>query len=409
MRRRCLFGLCILLPAVAFALLHGAAQETPVVPAKHTAPPVDLTTLSAPQRLAYLAARRGTDWLRRTNKQDGKFVYGFLPDLRAPLEGDSYLAQAGATFALARAAAYFGDEASLAISRQALLTLLLETTTDRHDKTLRFTAAPAQLVNRLASHGQLVLAVHALPSPGQDLLEQADQLCNYVRRQQQADGSLRPVEGETDARAAASDDALACAGLALHGLMRSHKLRPAAWKPELAAKARAFAEGCWQRKKTLPLAVSHVPAFAETYLLTKEAAQAELAFAMADWLCTLQYTPADPVAPAWVGGFRPWADGRAVALAPDVRSAEVAAALAAASRAARAAGDLPRLQRYRGAVEACLPFLVALQYTEARTQHFVPEYRPALLGAFHASAQDGKIRIDYAQHALAAMVGYLEE
>src|SRR5207302_6205831 len=94
----------------------------------------DLTTLTPQQRQAYMAARRATDWLRRTNRQDGRFVYGLLPDLRVLVPGDSYIAQAGAAFALARAGRYLGDEPALAISRQALLTLLLETVVDPQAK-----------------------------------------------------------------------------------------------------------------------------------------------------------------------------------------------------------------------------------------------------------------------------------
>ena len=129
---------------------------------------------------------------------------------------------------------------------------------------------------------------------------------------------------------------------------------------------------------------------------------------MTDWLCSLQYEPGDAVRASWVGGFRPCIDGQAVQLTPDIRSAEAAECLAQACRVARAAGNLPRLQRYRRALESSLQFLQTLQYTEKRTQHFVEDYRPALLGAFHASAQDGKMRIDYTQHAVSALVLYLE-
>src|SRR5205823_7133397 len=106
---------------------------------------------------------RGMDWLRLTNKQDGKFVYGFLPALRTPMEGDSYLAQAGAAFALARASRFFHDDPAAAVARQALLTLLLETATDAKDASARPPATPPHLVNRLAGNGQLVLAIHELP------------------------------------------------------------------------------------------------------------------------------------------------------------------------------------------------------------------------------------------------------
>jgi hypothetical protein len=418
MRRHLLHGLCLLVPAAAASLLlaQGPPPPAPVTPAKHAEPapppaakPLDVAKLSPQHRLFYLAARRGMDWLRRTNKQDGKFVYGFLPDLRAPLEGDSYTAQAGAAFALIRAARFFGDESSLAVGRQALLTLLLETTTDAKDKDVRYTAAPPHLVNRLASHGQVVLAIHEVPGPGEDLVTQADQLCNYLARQQRGDGALAVTEAGEDAKAALRDDALAAAGLALHGLMRSQKLRPAAWKVEMARKACAFYRGRWPEKKGLAMAVGQTPAWAEAYLLTQDKALADLVFAMNDWLCTLQYDRGDAVPAAWAGGFRPWADGQALPVAPDIRSAEAAESLAEACRAARAAGDLPRLERYRRALEACLQFLLTLQYTEARAQHFVEAYRPAVLGAFHASHQDGKLRIDYTQHAVSALVQYLQD
>jgi hypothetical protein len=54
-----------------------------------------------------------------------------------------------------------------------------------------------------------------------------------------------------------------------------------------------------------------------------------------------------------------------------------------------------------------LQFLITLQYTEANTQHFADWYRPAMLGAFHASHQDGTLRIDYTQHAVCALIQYL--
>jgi hypothetical protein len=419
MRRRLLYALFVLLPGgVIFIMVATGAQgpPSPVVPAKlvESAPPPaargqDPAKLTPQQRLCSVAAHRGMDWLRRANKQDGKFVYGFLPDLRAPLEGDSFTAQAGAAFALARAARFFADEPSLAVSRQAMLTLLLETTTDPQDKDARHTAAPPQLVNRLASQGQLVLAICELPVAGKDLLDQADQMCNYLRKQQQPNGALLVTETGDDMKSASREDALACAGLALHGLVRSQKLRPAPWKLDVASKARAFAQSCWLQKKNVPLVVSHTPACAQAYLLTQEQPYADLVFAMNDWLCTLQYAPSDTTRTDWAGGFRPWTDGQAAALAPDIRSAEAAESLAEACRVARAAGDLPRLQRYTRALEACLQFLLTLQYTENRVQHFVEAYRPAIVGAFHASAQDGKLRIDCTQHALSALVMYLEQ
>lgn len=54
-----------------------------------------------------------------------------------------------------------------------------------------------------------------------------------------------------------------------------------------------------------------------------------------------------------------------------------------------------------------LQFTTRLQYTEADSQ-FADWYRPRLVGGFHASARDGVLRIDYSQHALSALVQYLD-
>ena len=54
---------------------------------------------------------------------------------------------------------------------------------------------------------------------------------------------------------------------------------------------------------------------------------------------------------------------------------------------------------------ACI--LMSLQYT-ATAEHFVEAFRPSILGAFHASPQDGNLRIDYTQHPVCAMVQYLD-
>src|SRR5205085_7018488 len=171
-----------------------------------------------------------------------------------------------------------------------------------------------------------------------------------VRRLQQSDGSLRLAELADDAKGTAQEDTLACAGLAVQAIIVSQKRRPSPWKLEMARKARAFSHACWQQKKSVPLAVSHTPAWSEAYLQTQEQAYADLVFAMNDWLCTLQYDPGDSVRADWAGGFRPWVDGQAVMLPPDIRSAEAAEILAQACRVARAAGDLPRLQRHRRAL-----------------------------------------------------------
>jgi hypothetical protein len=95
-------------------------------------------------------------------------------------------------------------------------------------------------------------------------------------------------------------------------------------------------------------------------------------------------------------------------LPPQASSASAAFSLAEASQIARQAGDLQRYQRYRQATERCLQFLATLQYTEANTQHFAEWYRPALLGGFHSSHQDGNLRLEQTHQTVSALLSYLQ-
>ena len=196
-------------------------------------------------------------------------------------------------------------------------------------------------------------------------------------------------------------------GPALYAVIRSQTLRPAAWKLEALRKARPYYDAYWKQNKNMPMLAWHTAAYTEGYLVTRETDFAETVFDMNDWLCGLQYQQSLPARAAWVGGFQPWVDGKVVPVAPDVGSGVAAASLAEACRLARSAGDVQHYQRYRQALESGLQFLTSLQYTEANTQHFADWYRPALIGGFHASHQDGNLRPDYAQHTLSALVQYL--
>ncbi len=393
---------------VVFAVAASSGQDRGVVPAvalkpipESSAGTRDLTKLSPQDRQFYLSAKSGMEWLARMNKTDGRFLPGFLPALRVPVEGDHFLNQAGAAFALARAASFFQDDRAAALAKQALLTLLLETAVDAKSKT-RFTAAPDAFVNRLQSAGMLLMAIHELPNPAADLLENADQLAHYLQLQVQANGSF-VVDAEEEGTKGVIMQC--CTGPALHGLILSQARQPAAWKVDALRKACTYHHAWWRQNKNMAMIPEHTAAYAEAYLTTKERPFADAVFEMNDWLCGLQYTSVDPRRSHWAGGFPLSSEGKGSVAAPDITSANAATSLAEACRVARAAGDAARLARYRTALGNCLVFVVGLQYTEANTPHFTEWYRQNfLLGGFHLSHQEGNLRIEYAQQAVAALV-----
>lgn len=404
---------CVSLGASWAALSFTQAQNQLPAPAPKVDPPQrDLSRYSPLQRQMYLSAQRGADWLYRSNRPDGRFEYGFIPALTTKLEGDHFLRQAGAAYALARAARLTGDERHAAVARQAVLTLLLETDTENIPGTkdsLRRTTLPSVVVNRLASAGLLVLAINELPGPADDLLLQSQQLCAYIVRQQQNDGSLAFGDGPADTQTMASDpDGInTYPGIALYALMRSQQHRPATWKVDVVRKALAYYRPCWQKNKNMAFVPWQSAAYAEAFLATREQPFADAVYEMNDWLCGMQYTSLDPRRPLSVGGFMACVDGKPAPMPPQINSAFYAEGLVEACRTAKQAGELQRYQRYRDSVERCLQFLTTLQYTEGNTQHFADWYRPRLLGGFHASHQDGNLRIDYTQHAVSTLVQYL--
>ncbi|HZZ79905.1 MAG TPA: hypothetical protein VFE62_15405 [Gemmataceae bacterium] len=398
----------LLVPLTGF-LLHSHAQTPMAAPKARTA-----DKLPEAAQPIFFSGFRAMEWLKLTNKPDGRFVYGFQPSLRVPLDGDNFPSQAGATFALARASRYYRDGRGAAISRQAALTLIgLETMVDPQDATLRYTAAPPTAVERLSSNGYLISAIHELPDAdkSKDLLDQAEQLCTYLRQQQQSDGMLFVKSAGTTIKSGSPELDADRAGVALQGIIRSNKHRPAPWKLEMLRKARTAYFAAWKDKKSVALVCSHTPAYAEAFAQTKDkdTSFADAVFAMNDWLIELQYHE-EPGSPRrhWNGGFRRYRDGVVEQSAPEISSSWCAESLAEACRVAKLSADLPRYERYERALMANLHFLMSLQYTGAKTQHFVEKFRPSILGAFHASHQDGNIRIDYTQHSLSAMVQYLD-
>jgi hypothetical protein len=388
-----------------------APAPATVKPVAHLQPAskLDPAKLSLLEREIYLAGQRGAEWLQRANRPDGRFVYGYLPALRTAMEGDHYLQQVEATWALARAARFYRDEKAGAIARQAMLTLLEETRLDRNSSEkaagIRYPMMPSVLVNRLAAAGMLVLAIHELPAPASDLLEKSAELCNYLRTQQSSDGSLILDVDKTGPATVEVAAVSYYTGPALQALMRSG---PAPWKTEAVRKAHGFYARWWREHKNMGMIPWHSAAYAEAYRATKEPAFADTVFEMNDWLCTLQYQQLESRRPLWQGGFKSWRDRRELAEAPEAGSALYAESLMHACATAREAGDVRRWQRYKDAAGLCLRFLTTLQYTDANTQHFSAWYRPALVGAFHASHQDGNMRLDYTSRSVAALVAYLE-
>jgi hypothetical protein len=389
MKQRIAVGFATLALAGACAPFASAQEPTtpPIKPVSHAEAP------DVPKALRgyHASARSGAEWLVRVhNDVSGRFLPGWLPAVNAPADDGDFLHQAAATAALARAARYYHDERYLMKARQAMLSLLADTRPDPADPTCRITTQPVLIVNPLAAAGALLVAIHELQSPADDLLRQGEELANYIRKQQQPDGSF-------------ADGAPGPTNWAVHGLVASLRNGQAAWKLEAIAKALPACRKQWQAGPSLARAAGLTPAFAEAFARTKDQAYADFVFAMCDWSCDFQYG-VDATQPAWVGGFKAVEHGKPALRAPDVSCAGNVGALALGCLVTLHAKDDARYRRYHEATELGCRFLTGLQYTDGNTGHFTPGYRTALIGGYHASLRDGNLRLDYNAQAVTALV-----
>jgi hypothetical protein len=378
-------------------------------PSASTRPSRDFSQLPPIGQQIYLSAQRGSEWLYRANQPTGRFLSGWDPALNQPAEADHFTRQAMASAALAQAARFFKNDGYTTRAAQSTLTLLADTGPDPRDPTSRSTTTPSTVVNKLGAAGTLLAAIHDLPKPAADLLEQGEQLARYIVRQQRADGSL--VCSDLPNTPMDFESSHVAPGQALYGLMRSQALRPAAWKLDAARKAAAYYRARWRDQRHPVLAATLALAYSEAFLQSNDRARdivfAEFACELADWLCGQQFEKLDPGHPHWRGGFPEGASGQP-AVAPTIGSVACAQALIETCRVTRQLPDAERFARYRDAAVLALQFASTLQYTEANTQHFAPGYRQQfLLGGFHTSHEDGRLRLDGTPKAVAALLAYL--
>jgi hypothetical protein len=384
------------------------AAERPRAPA-----PIDrfrnFDVLSPVTQQMLLSVQRGIEWLHRMNQPSGRFLHGYVPALNQPMEGDHFLRQATAAFVLARAARFTGEERHAVRAAQAILSLLAETKVDPAAPGMRMPTAPSVICNRLAACGYLVMAIHELPEPTADLLARSDELCAFIRAQQRADGSLCYTDKADENDVHVDPDGINhYPGAALYGIALSQHHRPAPWKGELIRKSFAYYYN-WFRAHPHPVLVPWLTAaYAEAFLQTKEAAYADFVCGMNDWLIKLQYDQLDPRHPDWRGGFRD-VNARGTDTMPSIDTALYAQSLADCCLVIRHMPnpDTGRYERCRTALVRALQFTTTLQFAEGNTQHFAPNYRPMLVGGFHASPRDGNLRVDQSAHAVSALIQFL--
>ncbi len=351
----------------------------------------------------------GGNWMARMSQAQGRFLFGYNPALRQPLMGDHDLKQARGALALAQAARFSGDEKQAAIASQAILTLLAATRIDPADANCRVPVHSSLNCNRVGFAATVALAIYELPAADAKLIADAEKLCEFLHKQCKADGSVHYTDGATDDPVKLDPAGMnEYPGMALHTIMTSNRVKPAAWKTETVKKGMEYYRAMFRSKPHPLLAATLTPACAELYLQTKLADAATVVYELNDWLCGLQIPANDPRLPQWAGGFRSVANGQQTDAPPGPETGLCVQSVAFACQLTRLTLDPDRFGKYKATTVGAVHFLNDLQYLEGNTRHFETSFRAnMLIGAYHLSPTDGNLRIDATGTAVTGLVRFL--
>lgn len=409
-------------PGTGAPVLPPAPPSTPMIggpvlpapPLGDNGPPLSkfdpLAAFPPITQFAVSGAIRGATWMGKMHQSHGRFLHGYNPALRQPMPGDHDLKQTQCALAMAQAAKFSGDKQQAVQARQTILVLLASAPVSQTDTTIRTPVQVSLVCNRVGFAAILAMAIYELPGADEQLLTDAERLCEFLRRQLRTDGSVHYTDGANDVPTQADPAGLnEYPGLALQALAVSNRQRPAEWKKDAVKRGVSHYAGLFRTRPHPLLAASLTPAATELYLQTKFPEMASAVFEMNDWLCAIQIASTDPRTPQWAGGFRTVVNGQATADPPGAAETGMyVQSLACAYQLSRATADLTREGKYRPTLGAAVEFLCGSQFSEANTRHFENTFRAnMLIGGFHLSSTDGHLRTDATACAVTGLLRFL--
>lgn len=345
---------------------------------------------------AILGMRTGAEWLAKRQLTHGKFLIGLNPALRMPIDGDTDFRQAVATWGLAQAATFTGDDKLTAAASQAVLTLL---TLCPESSTPNGPQAPSSQVtgSPVGFAAVLALSIYDLPKADPRLVQNADRICAYLRTQVNAEGMLStPEKADFELMAFVP-------GLVYRALVDcdAHAGRTTITAP-IGTMTTAY-RATFRTKPSVFLAAGFLPGAVDLYTINRSTDAAGMALEMADWLCTMQATRTNTRNFTTLGSFPQTGQE------PGYDSAFVVQSLAAATKLTRQLPDLARYPKYRNATVDGMTFLRSLQATADTTPHFTGEFRAEyLIGGVRVGLTDGNLRADATAATMLAYLQFLE-
>lgn len=350
---------------------------------------------AAPQSLSAVVADLGRFLAYRQNA-DGLFSYEYLPgrDMYWMLE-QNWVRQAGTAWVMARYARISGDP-RMADASDRCITALSALAQPLSDNPLGKYLHTTDSLHPLGAAALLSLAL--IDSPGaaghEELLAS---LITAIEGMQQADGSFRthfPPSLKTS-----SQDYYP--GEALLAIARYYTLHPDGERRALCDRALPVYMQYFRATRVPAFVPWQAQAWGELARTTQIRKYADFVFEMTDFLLTLQLREDRYPLAIYDGGIDTTGEGRC-----GISSAVYLEGLVDAIRTADAFGETERAARYRAAARRMARFVLQLRFRVE--EGFYVQSPRDVYGGLRNTPIDPTMRIDHAQHALAAFMGVVE-
>ena len=350
------------------------------------------------RRELMLAVSRGLRFLVKHQQEDGSFLYKYYPAKDRPRHDVNIVRMAGTTWSVGRAARLTGDKAGVEAYEKALAFM------KKHIRYLNLDRDYPYIIYKgrppLGAAALLVLALVEGPED-KERLELARGLARSMLTLQEESGRFRtffpPIESD------ANQDYYP--GEALLALMTLYKATGDDTYLDAVKKAFEFYPGYFERHAVDGKRMSFCPwqtaANYELYKVTRNDDHYIFCKRMTDWVLTHQYR--EPMLPwsDYLGGFSFGFRGM-----PGFSTATFSEGVVDGYRAAKLAGDELSIKKYRDALALSIPFVMRLQ-VRLRDTYFMPRPDKAV-GGFRAALSFTECRCDYAQHAIVALMKFME-
>jgi hypothetical protein len=338
------------------------------------------------------AAQAGGDYLIRAQKSDGSFHYDYDPLAESASERDyNILRHAGATIALFQLYEATHEARYREAARRAVVYLKSRFRWARQADA--FYVLDDGGKTKLGANGLALIALALQMRLDKKSADRASalRLANLVLRMQERDGSFASyydMKGEPEDRAS-----LYYPGEALLGLIELYKLTGDKRLIESARRGADYLIDTQQRMPSLPPDAWLMQALEALFAIKPDPTYAAHAIHIAEAMIKEQYTEADT--PLYAGSYRPGVPRATPA-------ASRAEGMLAAMRLARLTNDA-RAARLAEALKLSARFQLAQQFDADNSFYLASPERAA--GGFRESLTSARIRIDYVQHNISALLG----